>query len=336
MTSGPSGTSGRSIDHASRHQTVGVAQAVGAYLWWGVVTGVYFKSLDAVAPLELLAWRVLAGLPVMLVLLALPPGFKRVRAAISDGRTRTILIASTGLIAVNWFVFIYSVVSSRLVEASLGYYINPLVSVLLGRVFLGERLRPLQLAAVGIAAAGVTVFAWSTFQNAMSAPAIDGEDPTAWWIRLPWISLALPISFGCYGLLRKRMSADSITGLSIEMALLLPLMLGLQLWLASKGETSFLSVDRKTDLLLLAGGVVTAVPLVLFAAAARRLRLATIGLLQYLSPSFQLVLAIVWFGESIDGTRLIAFGFIWLAVAIYSADSIRAHRRPIVSPELDA
>ncbi len=328
--------SGLSTDADARVRSVGVAQAIGAYLWWGVVTGVYFKSLDAVAPLELLAWRVLAGLPVMLVLLAFPPGFRRVRFVLADRRTVAILVASTGLIAVNWFVFIYSVVSGRLVEASLGYYINPLVSVLLGRLFLGERLRPLQTAAVMLAVIAVAIFAWSTIDAAMVARPDDELDPTAWWIRLPWISLALPISFGCYGLLRKRMSADSITGLSIEMAFLLPVMLGLQFWLMSKGEASFLLVDRRTDLLLLAGGVVTAVPLVLFAAAARRLRLATIGLLQYLSPSFQLVLAITWFGESIDAGRIAAFGLIWAAIAVYSADAIRSHRRPVVSPELDA
>ncbi len=329
-------TTGPLPDSDARARSVGVTQAIGAYLWWGVVTGVYFKALDSVAPLELLAWRVLAGLPVMLILLALPPGFGRVRTALADRRTVAILLASTGLIAINWFVFIYSVVSGRLIEASLGYYINPLVSVLLGRLFLGERLRPLQWAAVALAAVAVMIFAWSTLDAAMVARPDDELDPTAWWIRLPWISLTLPISFGCYGLLRKRMSADSITGLSIEMAFLLPLMLGLQLWLVSRGEASFLQVDTRTDLLLFAGGIVTAVPLVLFAAAARRLRLATIGLLQYLSPSFQLVLAVVWFGEPIDTTRLAAFGLIWIAIAVYSTDAIRSHRRPIVSPELDA
>jgi len=329
-------TPGPFTDSDARDRSLGVAQAVGAYLWWGVVTGIYFKMLDAVAPLELLAWRVLAGLPVMLVLLALPPGFRRVRGALADRRSVMLLVASTGLIAINWFVFIYSVVSGRLVEASLGYYINPLVSVLLGRLFLGERLRPLQAAAVALAAIAVTIFAWSTFETAMIAHPDDDLDPTAWLVRLPWISLTLPLSFGCYGLLRKRMSADSITGLSIEMAFLLPVMLGLQLWLSSRGEASFLQVDRGTDLLLVLGGVVTAVPLVLFAAAARRLRLATIGLLQYLAPSFQLMLATVWFGESIDATRLGAFALIWIAITVYSADAIRSHRRPVVSPELDA
>jgi chloramphenicol-sensitive protein RarD len=132
------------------------------------------------------------------------------------------------------------------------------------------------------------------------------------------------------------MSADSITGLSIEMAFLLPIMLGLQFWLIWTDEASFLLTDRRTDVLLLLGGVVTAVPLVLFAAAARRLQLSTIGLLQYLSPSFQLVLATIWFGESIDRTRLGAFALIWIAIAVYSIDAIRSHRRPTVSPELDA
>ena len=306
-------------------------QAIGAYLWWGFGTGVYFKLLDQVAPLELLAWRVLAGLPVMLVLMALPPGFGRLKQVVADRRSLQVLAISTALISINWFVFIYAVVSNRLVEASLGYFINPLVSVLLGRLFLGERLRPLQLAAIGIAIAGVGVFGWSTVETVM------GESNAATgllesWNRVPWIALALPVSFGCYGLLRKKMKADSITGLTVEMGLLLPIMLVIEIWLATTTGVAFLNAGVRIDLLLLLGGVVTAVPLVLFAAAARRLRLATIGLLQYLAPTCQFILAVTVFGEPIDSVRLGAFALIWIAVSIYSIDSWRArHRRPEAS-----
>lgn len=312
-----------SSDQDRNDRSVGLAQAIGAYLWWGFGTGLYFKLLDEVAPLELLAWRVLSGLPVMLVLMALPPGFRRLRPALSDGRSIRLLVASTTLISINWFVFIYAVVSGRLVEASLGYFINPLVSVLLGRIFLGERLRPMQLAAIGVAILGVVVFAWSTLDDVMSDSGTSGA-AFGNASRLPWIALALPLSFGCYGLLRKQMSADSITGLTVEMGLLLPIMLGLELWLAMNGGVSFLHAGLRTDALLLAGGVVTAVPLVLFAAAARRLRLTTIGLLQYIAPTCQFILAVVVFGESVDPTKVGAFCLIWLAVTIYSLDSWRS------------
>ena len=144
-----------------RDATIGIAQAIGAYLWWGFITGLYFKALDSVSSLELLSWRVLAGLPVMLILMAFPPGFKRLKPALADRRKIGIQAISTILIAANWLVFIYAVVSSRLVEASLGYYINPLVTILLGRIFLNERLRPLQKGAVILASIGVVVFAWS-------------------------------------------------------------------------------------------------------------------------------------------------------------------------------
>ena len=308
-----------------RETTIGVVQAIGAYLWWGFITGLYFKALDSVSSLELLAWRVLAGLPVMLILIALPPGFRRLKPALSDRRKIGIQLISTTLIAANWLVFIYAVVSSRLVEASLGYYINPLVSVLLGRLFLNERLRPLQKAAVILASIGVCIFAWSKIDD-LSRGLLSSDGQGIDWLQLPWISLALPMSFGCYGLLRKKMKADSATGLTIEMAFLFPFMLALQIWLMSTDQASFLQVDIKLDLLLIAGGLVTALPLVLFAAAARRMRLATLGQLQYLAPTCQLLLAITWFGESVDPLGIVAFLVIWIAVGLYSFDSIRENR----------
>ena len=320
-------TESESPSKSDREATIGVAQAIGAYLWWGFITGLYFKALDSVSSLELLAWRVLAGLPVMLILIALPPGFRRLRPALSDRRKIGIQVISTLLIAGNWLVFIYAVVSSRLVEASLGYYINPLVSVLLGRIFLNERLRPLQKTAVFLASTGVVIFAWSKIGD-LSAGIQSSSGQGIDWLRLPWISLALPISFGCYGLLRKRMKADSTTGLTVEMLFLFPFMLALQIWLMSTDQASFMQGDVKLDALLIAGGVVTALPLVLFAAAARRLRLATLGQLQYLAPTCQLLLAVFWFGESVEPLGIVAFIVIWIAVGLYSFDSIRENRTP--------
>lgn len=311
----------------SRSQRIGVTEAMIAYLFWGFATGIYFKLLDHVDAFELLAWRVLAGLPVMLILVALPPGIGRIRAAITTPKAFRILALSTLLIAINWFTFIYAVVSDRLVEASLGYYINPLVSVLLGRIVLGERLHPLQKKAVCIAIVGVVLFGWSAVSTSSLATVDDRAFDLFRLAELPWISLVLPVSFGCYGLLRKKMPADSVTGLTIEMLLLFPLMLALELVLASRGAASFTTTDLNTDLLLLVGGFVTVLPLIAFAAAARRLRLGTIGILQYVAPTCQFILAVTIFGEHVGPMKIAAFGLIWIAVALYCFDAYRELRR---------
>jgi chloramphenicol-sensitive protein RarD len=312
----------------ARSRSIGVGQALVAYLFWGFGTGIYFKILDHVNAFELLAWRVLAGLPVMLILLALPPGYGRIRDAFRGRGATLLLSSSTILITINWFTFIFAVVTGRLVEASLGYYINPLVSVLLGRIFLGERLTPLQKKAIGIAGIGVIVFIWSTLSNLEGKGGGTGGS----LIDLPWIAITLPISFGLYGLCRKKMRADAVSGLTIEMLMLLPFMLALEFFLAQRGETSLLKIDLKTDLLLFVGGVVTVLPLVAFAAAARRLRLTTIGILQYIAPTCQFFLAITFFGEDITPSKVVAFVLIWLAVGLYGIDAWRTSRRP----ELDA
>ena len=300
----------------SRSRAIGVGQALIAYLFWGFGTGLYFKLLDHVNALELLAWRVLAGLPVMLILVALPPGYGRIRDAFRGRGAFLLLSTSTILITINWFTFIFAVVSGRLVEASLGYYINPLVSVLLGRLFLGERLTPMQKKAIALAGIGVIVFILSTLSNLEG----EGVGTGGSLVDLPWIAITLPISFGLYGLCRKKMRADAVSGLTIEMLMLLPFMLALEFFLAQRGETSLLKIDLKTDLLLFVGGCVTVLPLVAFAAAARRLRLATIGLLQYIAPTCQFFLAIAFFGEDITPSKAAAFVLIWLAVGIYCFD----------------
>ncbi len=311
----------------SRSQRIGVAQAMTAYLFWGFATGIYFKLLDHVNSFELLAWRVLAGLPVMLLLVALPPGIGRIRTAIATPKAFRILALSTVLIAANWFTFIYAVVSDRLVEASLGYYINPLVSVLLGRIVLGERLHPLQRKAVWIAVFGAILFGWSAISTSSLLTPGDDSPGLSGLVELPWIALVLPVSFGCYGLLRKEMRADSVTGLTIEMILLFPAMLALEIWLACRGSASFTSSGMGTDVLLLVGGFVTVLPLIAFAAGARRLRLATMGILQYVAPTCQFILAITIFGESVSPLKLAAFGLIWVAVAMYCFDAYRELRQ---------
>lgn len=196
--------------------SVGALHGIAAYLWWGVLTPLYFREFREASPWELLAWRVLGGLPLLFLLLAVRGNLGSIRHALSARGTRRWLLLSTAVITLNWFVFILAVVTERLTEASLGYYINPLVSVALGMLVLGEKLRPLQACAVAIAVGGVVVLTVS-----------QGS--------LPWISLVLALSFGLYGLLRKRMAAGPATGLTIEMLVLLPAMLALEIWLIGGG-----------------------------------------------------------------------------------------------------
>ncbi len=297
---------------------VGVIQAIASFLFWGFITGIYYKSLDGVSAWELLAWRVLGGLPIALILVCFPPGIGRIWEALSDRKSVATLCCSTVLIGANWFTFIYSIISDRLVEASLGYFINPLVSVLLARVILGERLRPMQLLAIGIACAGVSTFCAAIVVNSEGGASLNS---------IPWIPFVLPISFGLYGLLRKQMKADSITGITIEMAILFPFMFAIQALLMLNGEARFLNDSIRVDGLLILGGLVTIIPLILFAAGARRMKLSTIGVLQYIAPSCQFMLAIFYFGEVVSGWKIIAFMFIWFAVIVYSIDSIRASRQ---------
>ncbi len=296
-------------DQERQTRTVGVGQAVGAYGWWGCVTPVYFKVLAHVGALELVALRVLTGVPILAVLVWRRGSFGACRTALARSTTRWALAASTLLIATNWFVFILSVLWSRLTESSLGYYINPLVSVLLGYVVLRERLRPLQWVAVGIAFAGVAIMAIQ-----------QGS--------LPWISLTLACSFGLYGLLRKQMAIGSVEGLAIEMGVLVPVAIAVQAYLLIEGRSVLTGATATLWGLLLLGGIVTIIPLVLFAAAARRLKLATMGLLQYIAPSGQLMLAVLVYGEPFSEGTAIVFGLIWVAVILYSLDALRSGPSP--------
>ena len=295
----------------------GIGAGLLAYLWWGLVTVLYYRELDGVDVRELIAWRALGGLPICLAILALPPGVSRLRSAIRSPGALRIHAASALMLLLNWFVFIYAVREERLTEASLGYFLNPLVSVLLGRFFLGEKLVGRQSWALGLAAFGVAVFAASLWSDADNM--IEG---------FVWIPLVLATSFGFYGLLRKQMEADSITGLTLEVLMMFPFFLVLELWLHTEGLATLGGGDGRADLLLVAGGVVTVVPLALFGFAARRLRLGTVGLLQYVSPTCQFVLAVVVFSEPFTPGRLIAFLLIWGALGLYSRESWRIARQP--------
>lgn len=286
----------------------GVFFALGAYGWWAWATPVYFWLLREVGALELLGWRVIMGVPTLLLLLWATGRLGEVRKALRSRRTLGILGLSAILISMNWFTFVWAVINDRLAEASLGYYMTPLVSVALGVVLLREQLTRWQRVAIGIAAIGVAVMAF----------ALNG---------LPWISLVLAFSFGLYGLARKKVDAAPGPGLVIEMILVFPLMVGLLLWEHNDAGLAAVNGAPWVIALLLLGGVQTIIPLLFFTAAARRLRLTTVGLMQYIAPTGQLLLATLAFGESFSRGQLYAFILIWIAIAIYSIDSIRTARR---------
>ena len=222
-------------------------------------------------------------------------------------------MGSTFFISINWIVFVLSIVWDRLTEASLGYYINPIVTVALGFIFLRERIRPLQWVAVGIAATAVTFLAVA-----------QGE--------LPWISIALAGTFAMYGLLRKMMPVGSLEGLTVEMTITFPICLALQIWLFTSGSSAMIDGSPLLIFGLLMGGFITIVPLLLFAGGARRLQLTTMGLLQYIAPTGQLLMATIVFGEPFKQTQIIVFTLIWIAVFLYSIDALRSERATIKQP----
>jgi len=287
-------------------QRAGVVQALLAYGAWGVLP-VYWKALASVPATEVLAHRVLWTVVFGTLLLALLRRSDEVREALASPRQRIILAASGTLIGANWLLYIWAVNHDRLLEASLGYYLNPLLSVVLGVLFLGERLRPWQAAAVAIAAGGVAVLVFEAGG-------------------VPWIALGLATSFGLYGLAHKLVLVRPIPGLAIETGVLAPAAL---LWLLFATEPLGGALRTGPDLtraLLVGAGPGTALPLLWFAGAARHLRLATLGLFQYIAPSIGFVLAIFVYGEPFTRGHGIAFACIWSALALYSADAWRGGR----------
>ena len=291
-------------DAATRR--AGLLFGLGAYLCWGVMP-LYFKLIAQIAPTEIVAHRILWSLLFLGALATLWRRWPAIRAAATTSRVLLTMIATALLIAVNWLVYVYAVVSGHVLEGSLGYYLNPLVNVLLGVFILKERLSRPQIAAVALAAAGVAILA---------AGAGSGL----------WISLTLAMSFALYGFLRKIAPVDSLEGLSIETAILAPVALGWLIWLQAQGTLGFTRFGTDIDLLLALGGAVTAIPLLLFTAAARRLPYSTLGFLQYIAPSLQFLLAVLVFSEPLTTAHLVCFGAIWSALAIFTIDGWRQSR----------
>lgn len=318
----------------------GLAAGIAAYGLWGFVMPLYFRTVAQASVFELLAHRVVFGLPVMLAVVAVLRRGGALRRAVSSRRSALTLALSAFLIVINWTVFLYAIISENLMEASLGYFINPLFSVLLGMVFLHERLRPAQWAAVVVAAAAVAVLV----ADAGLSGAVGGA---------PWIAPVLVVSFGLYGLVRKQAGADAVTGLAVEMLFSFPLMAALLAALfvtgrAAFGAFAFGGVGPEAEawrplaamgwdgavgpvggvwmsLALTLMGLMTAVPLVLFAAATRRVRLGTIGLMQYIAPTGQFLVALA-LGETLGVVRGVTFALVWVALAVYTWDSLRERR----------
>jgi chloramphenicol-sensitive protein RarD len=297
---------------AATHQAQtsrGVIYGFLAYFVWGFFP-IYFKALHGISPLEVVAHRIVWSVLFLLVLVGVTGAWKEVRAAFGNRRVLLTLIGSTCLITVNWLVFIYAVGKGQVLQSSLGYFMTPLVNVLLGMFFLRERLRPLQVASLLLAIAGVTLL-------------------TARVGTVPWISLILAGSFGLYGLLRKTVQVESLAGLLVETLLTGPLALAYLIWLDIQGLGAFPAAVDQGALLLPLAGVMTATPLLLFASAARRLRLATIGFLQYLTPSLHFILAVLLYHEPFTRTHLMTFILIWCGLSLYSFDAALVYRRPI-------
>lgn len=295
---------------------VGIAWAVSAYIAWALAP-IYFKAVAHVAAVEVLAHRVIWGALLLAGLLAIKRRTREPWRAFRDPKARRVLAVSTCLIAFNWLLFIYAVASSRMLEASLGYYLNPLVNVALGVFLLKERLNRGQVAGLVLASLGVAWFAIG-------------------FGTLPWLSLGLAISFGFYGLLRKRAPVDALTGLAVETWQLLPLAIGYALWAGATGAGRFPGTPADNILLPLAG-VVTIVPLWWFTEGARRIRFTTLGFLQYIAPSGQFLLAVLVYGESFTWSRAITFGCIWAGLGVYSVDlARRAHKRLMGEREASA
>ncbi|WP_375465256.1 EamA family transporter RarD [uncultured Methylobacterium sp.] len=286
---------------------MGLVYALGAYLSWGLVVPVHFRLLSAFSPSHILAVRILWSclFAVGLVL----AWRRRVRSPFPLRPRHGLLVVSAGLIGVNWLLYLQAVNGGHLLDASLGYYINPLISVALGAVVLGERLRPLQVAAVGVAAAGVGI-------------------AVGWAGAVPVVALALAVSFALYGLVRKIVGVDPLVGFLAETLILMP---AAATWVALSPEPA-LPPDPRDFALLALTGVTTALPLIWFAAAAERLRLATLGLMQYLAPTCLLALSVLAYGEELAPHAVAMFGLIWLALALYAFDLLRAGRRSPVEP----
>lgn len=283
----------------------GVYFALCAYGCWGFVP-VYFKLVEEVSAWEILSHRIVWSVLLLLAILAIKGELKSLRI---PGRQVPKIFLTAALLSTNWLIFIYAVVNDNIAETALGYFINPLISIFLAVVFLKERLRPLQWMAIGLAATGIGV-------------------QLVWFGEVPYISLALAFSFGLYGLFRKNLNLPAIAGLAIETLMILPFALAYLAYAFQQNHMMFGQVIR-LDLLLILSGFVTSIPLLCFAAGVTRLSLTAMGMFQYLAPTISLLLAVFVYHEPFTSSLAVAFGFIWLALATYTAEAWLFHRKQL-------
>ena len=294
----------------------GALYAVGAYTLWGVAP-LYFKQLTQIPAYEILTHRVIWSFLLLLLLLSVLQLWPRVRAALRQPKNLLLLSLSSCIIGLNWLVYIWAVNTNHILDASLGYYINPLFNIVLAMLFLGERFRPIQWCAVALATSGVLV-------------------QLVVFGRLPWIALVLAISFGLYGLIRKQVPVDPITGLLLETLVLLPLA-ALYLFFIADSPTSHLSANSlNTNLWLISAGIVTTAPLLFFAGAAKRLKLSTLGFFQYIGPSLMFLVAVWLYDEPFSQDKIITFALIWCSLVIYSWDGIKQRKKLALRPTSSA
>lgn len=309
--SGSKGPAGKApgLKAVDTDTTAGILFGIGAYGLWGLLP-LYFFVLQPAGAVEIVANRVVWSLLFCLLLITVTRSWSALARAFRDRSVLGTLAVAAALIAVNWLTYTYGVTTGQAIEASLGYFINPLVSVLLGVFVLKEKLRPLQWAAVGIGFIAVVVLTIS-------------------YGKLPWIALTLAFSFGFYGFVKKRVGpkVDAITSLSVETIVLAPLAAATMIFLAANGTATLATEGAAHFWLLLSSGVITAVPLLFFGASARRLPMTTIGLLQYFAPLLQFIVAVAIFQEAMTLDRWIGFGIVWLALLVLTVDMLLGSRR---------
>ena len=280
---------------------IGILSAALAFLCWGLFP-LYFHAIKEVPPIEIMVHRVLWSLLLLAAILSARRQWGWLGQLRSQPRVMGGFVLSSLLLSGNWLLYIWAVNNGHVIDASLGYFINPLVNVMLGYLVLKERLRPAQWGAIALAALGV---AWLTWQAGT----------------IPWIALLLAASFGAYGLMRKTAVLGALEGLSFETMILFPFALGYLVWLSANGQNSFANtLSDSTRWLLVAAGPITAIPLLLFASGARQIPLSVLGLLQYIGPTLQMTLGIFFFHEVFTQERLVGFVLIWTALALYAAE----------------
>ncbi|MEC9108945.1 MAG: EamA family transporter RarD [Pseudomonadota bacterium] len=288
----------------------GLTAALGAYVIWGLMP-LYLLLVRSVPAFEFVGWRIIWTLPLCLLIALLRKQWPELRAAFVHRRTLGWLALSATLIAVNWVVYVWAIQNGQVYAASLGYYINPLVNVLLGTMLLGERLTRRQWIAVALAAIGVSLLAAGALTTL-------------------WISLTLALSFGSYGLIRKQVAVGAVPGLTIESTLLLLPSFGVALYYAQTEGSSF-AVSTELSLAIMAGGAFTAFPLLLFAIAARKLPYSTLGFIQFLAPSIVFILGLTVFGEELKPAQAACFACIWAAAAVFAWDMVARSKKPAAS-----